>query len=704
MSTISITDCHFSDPKFLNIKNLEIPPYQREYCWEKKDCKQLLNDILSLIDKNNFKDFQHYIGSLVVISHDKDNLCEIIDGQQRITSISLLLFAIQCLFIETSSDNEILKVKSEHALNQIKKYLYSQSEINGKDQKLKLKHLNHDADIYNELLLNLNISGSERDNKINKAIKINFLFFKHELSSTLKDKNLHNPLEIINFLISILGIIERNLIFAFVRIPNNDINTAQKIFESLNNTGKKLAPSDLIRNFVLMPEISCRVTNSSDQKKFYDDWSKEIENRIKDNLDDFFRHYLTSRTGQVIANTAIYDKFKKLVIDKKYIGDTIFRDVKQVAIIYNEIKYKAHDKNLENILIKFRSLKLWSLMPLMIIIFESKNQINLNEFEPLINLVINYGFRMSSIDNTKHISPATIVNKLKNQENWQNNAIHVLTAILDMPSDESVKNAIIVKTKFRDKDFYKFILMSIEETIKKDKDITKYEKLEIEHILPQDPSQDFKSNNPNWKEILDNNLGKLGNITLATKSNNSSIKNKQIEEKIKLYYEDSCLEINKDLIELYKDSNGEIIKFIKDRTIKLIDDILQVYPYKKSSFTILETFQDEEEGDLTLDYTDIQIKNQRGEIEYSKPEKVIILIDNQKKIITSNDDKKYSWKDLINDFNEFLATNYNFKDRFVEKPRSAFATLLEMNKMCKKAGINEKNIKIFLNPNSNSYD
>ena len=145
-----------------------------------------------------------------------------------------------------------------------------------------------------------------------------------------------------------------------------------------------------------------------------------------------------------------------------------------------------------------------------------------------------------------------------------------------MPKDDEVKNALstrnITKGGFN---LYRFILMYIEETQRSDKNVTDYNTLQIEHILPQKPSQEFKEKHTDWQEISKNNTGKLGNITLITPKNNSKISNGNIQSKIDEYYNKSNFKINQDIAGLYNDAKENIVDFISKRAEKLIEKVLE---------------------------------------------------------------------------------------------------------------------------------
>lgn len=699
MNNITINSNSFDH--ISSLENIQVPPYQREYCWDKKDCQQLINDIINIINVNKSDQPKHYMGSLVFLVHSEKQYA-IIDGQQRITSISLLLLAIRCLLKENS--NEVLKPKYEDSLKSIDAYLYTTTA--NKEQKLRLKHLNHDADIYKDLLENYK-NLENKDNKANKVIKNNFQFFLEELKKNNYIKNHNGENEKIDFLNNILKIIKEDLIFAFVQIPNNDLNTAQKIFESLNNTGKKLTQADLIRNFVLMPEISSQNTTDK-QKDLYNEWQRDVEKKLQSidntdqNLDDFFRHYLIARTGSKIKETEIYSRFKKFVEEKKYQDKTIYRDVIKVAKIYHQIKCESNIKELK----LFRALKLWSLMPLMIVIFESENELK-NNFISVIKLIINYGFRMSSVDTTNKIKAETIVHQLTNEPDWQNNPVTILSAILNMPKDDEVKNALstrnITKGGFN---LYRFILMFIEEAQRSDKNVIDYNTLQIEHILPQKPSEKFKNEHTDWKEISKNNAGKLGNITLITPDKNSKISNDDIKSKIDDYYNKSDFKINQDIEGLYNDATKNIVDFISKRAEKLIKKVLEGFPYYCDENYKLNNNdfnkEEEEEPDLTLDGTDIELKNNRGEISGKRPKEMTIIINNEKTVLSATDGKKYTWKKLYSDFDQFLTKKYKNLTK-QKKLKGAHKILIEMSNLCTKVNIDPKNVKIYWQDEVNEF-
>jgi hypothetical protein len=346
-------------------------------------------------------------------------------------------------------------------------------------------------------------------------------------------------------------------------------------------------------------------------------------------------------------------------------------------------------------------------MPLMIVIFESKNELK-NKFISVIDLIINYGFRMSSVDTTNKIKAETIVHQLTNEPDWQNNPVTILSAILNMPKDDEVKNALstrnITKGGFN---LYRFILMYIEETQREDKNVIDYNTLQIEHILPQKPSQEFKKAHTDWQEISKNNTGKLGNITLITPDKNSKISNDNIQSKIDDYYNKSDFKINQDIAGLYDNANKNIVDFISKRAEKLIKKVF-LYDFKHycdENYKLNNNDsnkEEEEEPDLTLDGTDIKLKNDRGEISGKKPKEMTITINNEKTVLSATDGKKYTWKKLYSDFYQFLTKKYKHLTK-QKKLKGAHKILIEMSDLCTKVNIDLKNVKIYWQDEVNEF-
>ena len=218
-------------------KHFVIPVFQRNYNWKKEHCEQLFNDIVDIC-KNNYR--THFLGSIVSVYNDDGFGQEylIIDGQQRITTLSLLLLAIHNLLDSKQiSSNVIIKDKI--------KYEYLVNKYATKDYKIKLKSVKEDQKYFSNLINQEKIENMDSSN-----IVLNYNFFIDKL------KNLEN------FSIDEIYKSLSKLMIVAIELKRGE-DDPQLIFESLNSTGLNLTQADLVRNFILMRE------NRDNQIKFF---------------------------------------------------------------------------------------------------------------------------------------------------------------------------------------------------------------------------------------------------------------------------------------------------------------------------------------------------------------------------------------------------------------------------------------------------
>ena len=266
-----------------------IPVYQRNYDWETSQCKQLINDIESIIKT----DLTHFIGTVCIKSNGR-NESVIIDGQQRITTI-LIIFKV---LLDLSSDLHFKrKIKN--------RYLIDEFAMDG--LKLKLKPIKKDEDVFRKLLFTEDFKENDYDIIERQShIFCNYKFIKSEIES--KINKFHYTVEDFEDALSRLELVELEL----------ENENPQIIFESLNSTGLDLSDSDLLRNYLLMS------LNYKDQERLYNNYWSKIENNLNNNpkiLEDFLVHYLITKKRSnstlykgkraQITNNKLYASFKR---------------------------------------------------------------------------------------------------------------------------------------------------------------------------------------------------------------------------------------------------------------------------------------------------------------------------------------------------------------------------------------------------------
>lgn len=259
-----------------------IPVYQRNYTWSaNKEVKQYLEDLKSVLngEYNN-----HFLGIIIYIDKAIDFSTKefsVIDGQQRLTTTFLILYAIRYIMKENKMDDAILALDGQFLTNP-----FASERI-----KYKLKPLVADDDVYQQII-------NEKLDEITKkgsTIYKNFVYIYDEIKRLNKNYDLNQILTALNQLY-------------VVCIPLSEDDNAQKIFESINATGVKLTASDLIRNFLLMD------MESEMQEKYYKEYWMEIEKYLGSDskkLESFFRLFLATKNKNLPSKNSIYNEFVK---------------------------------------------------------------------------------------------------------------------------------------------------------------------------------------------------------------------------------------------------------------------------------------------------------------------------------------------------------------------------------------------------------
>ena len=273
--------------KFLQgTRQFIIPIYQRTYSWTEKQCEQLWNDIIQ-VAKN--KDIPvHFIGSIVYIEKGLYQVSDVpqllvIDGQQRLTTLSLLLAAFGKALEEKGDSDEITTKKINNY------FLFNSEESGEKRYKLILTQSDKDT------LINL-LEGRDIPEKYSKNIVNNYKYFQNQIAKSEIDLDLLYQ-----------GICK--LIIVDISLDSSH-DKPQLIFESLNSTGLELSQADLIRNYVLMG------LEREKQEEIYKNFWYPIEESFghsegSEYFDRFMRDYLTIKTGQIPNIRDVYSSFKE---------------------------------------------------------------------------------------------------------------------------------------------------------------------------------------------------------------------------------------------------------------------------------------------------------------------------------------------------------------------------------------------------------
>lgn len=500
-------------------KNFIIPVYQRPYSWKKENCVQLIKDLTDVY-KRGYE--SHFFGSIVFVSQN-NGVCEeytIIDGQQRITTVSLLLLAIRN-YILSHPEITVSNIKPEKIYNS-----YLIDEYAEDEKKLKLKLVQGDDDAYDALL-------SGKAPIENTSITSNYSYFYDEISKLGIEeiKGLYDA-------ITKLDIVSISL------QPQNGDNP-QMIFESLNSTGLDLEPADKIRNFVLMG------LKNKQQEKFYRTYWEPLENTVDRNeMNKFIRYYLDVKTRKLINEKKLYLEFKYYQQNSGISVESILKDMLEFAEYYHTISNPCDNrKPYTQILQRINRLDVKTCIPLMMDLFKALNDSDISEGElcDALNIIENYIVRREICS-----LPTNALNKVfvqmgadierdidtDNISYFEAFRYEILkrTGKSRFPSDHDFED------KFTTYDLYntksamkKYILEMLEnfnnrEQVAVDK-LVSDGTLTIEHIMPQTLSEEWKNQlGSNGELIHTKYVDTIGNLTLTAYNSDYSNSSFQVKK------------------------------------------------------------------------------------------------------------------------------------------------------------------------------
>lgn len=540
-----------------------IPVYQRNYTWiADKEVKQYLNDLENVL-KGSYKN--HFMGIIIYLEKAIDfssREYSVIDGQQRLTTTFLILYSVKQLLIKNNDRIRVEQLEGQYLTNP-----YHSGKI-----KYKLKPLVSDDDVYRCIV----------EDRMNDIVDKN--------SNVLK-----NYQYICNYLNNLLlyGYDANDILMALdklyvVCVPISEEDNAQKIFESINATGVKLTAADLIRNYLLMD------LKSDIQEDYYAKYWKKLEENVSQDskmLELFFRLYLAIKTYALIPKTYVYREFVKWINEQCIDIKTLFEDLLEYAKIFHILMYEQIskiDKHLKDSIIDFRKIN--SDIPMSIIMefycLYRKQEIDVIKLNELIASVNTYMIRRSICDmNSQNISklfPSVLkkvldkcngdygeIVKIFNQEMVGNNAA---TSGSYMPTDKQMMEFLYRANVYK-RPALRIVLDRLE--LHKNPAPVDLSALSVEHLMPQTATEEWLEELDTDMETYQENLHRLGNLTLATKPDNSRMSNLKWEYKNEVLKGTSHLTLNMEILPVEKWNLDKI----DERTKVLIERICHIYPY-----------------------------------------------------------------------------------------------------------------------------
>jgi len=531
-----------------------IPIYQRTYSWGISECQQLWDDIIRT--GSNEKVYAHFIGSIVYIQQGIYSVSAtspllVIDGQQRLTTISLILEAL-ARRVGTSEPIDGFSAKK------IRHY-YLLNPLEDAEKAFKLILTQTDKDSLLALL-------KEKNWPLNNSLRIkeNFEFFEDKIRA------LGNELDVLCDGLSKLMIVDLSL--------THDVDNPQLIFESMNSTGRELSQADLIRNYILMG------LQPHHQTRLYQDYWRPMEISFgqvayDEHFDGFMRHYLTIKTGKIPRIRDVYKAFKVYSKEPEIseLGvDELVKDIYLFSTYFCAMALgKEKDKGLGEAFRDLRDLKVDVAYPFLLELYHDYKIGLLQKYEliEIVRLIESYVFRRVVCNippNSLNKTFATFGRFLR-KENYVESVkanFQLMPSYRRFPNDSEFERDIKVRDlyNFRSRSYW---LRRLENF--KRKEIVTIPEYTIEHIMPQNENLSLAWQNelgPNWKTIQKTWLHTLGNLTLT--GYNPEYSDRPFSEKrmIDGGFKDSPLQLNKDVKET-EEWDEMAIKRRADRLAKI---------------------------------------------------------------------------------------------------------------------------------------
>lgn len=554
-------------------KQFCIPVYQRVYVWTTEECEQLWEDILSSGCNESVK--SHFFGSIVYVHEGLYRTSEmptllIIDGQQRLTTITLILIAL-ARKIEKMTKKQVdhqLDITTQEVLNR-----FILNPYNKEKQRYRLLLNENGSNDQATLIRLIEQDNAETSHHLSKNIQENYKFFDKKMADLTIDE-----LKYIYDGANKLVVIDVSL--------DKTVDDPQRIFESLNSTGVALTQADLVRNYVMMD------LDQDQQKELYATYWRKMERdfgednphrlkipRTRSYFDRFMRDYLTQKTAKTPTLKAIYQSFKTLIYEeilsrpdenqfiilKNYIADLYIYSQYFIDVASERESHEGLNQTLHNL----NSLKVYVCYPFVLKVYANyrMQRLSLKTTLEILQIIEHYCFRRIICNSPTRTLDAFFTSLCKNDYFLPHQIENLPQIILEktrsasgyvFPTDDIFELDFFRYDFYTKSDLHAYALRKLENYHHpKEPILGEYT---TEHILPQNPKL-----SPEWqldlgekfKDIQKKYLHTVGNLTLTAL--NSEMGDLPYAEKIKRGFHNSPLWLNQQLMQNYPTWNEENI-------------------------------------------------------------------------------------------------------------------------------------------------
>ena len=567
-------------------KRFVIPVYQRNYDWKKDNCEQLFNDLLDVIQASRPS---HFFGSIVASTEGDDYI--IIDGQQRLTTVSLLLLALMNLInegkVEHTSPQLADKIKEDYLID----------KWQPEERKIKLKPVKNDMKAFNSLFI------PSASHIPDSNVTQNYLFF-------------YNAIQGSGVLADDLFDAVKKLIVIDITLEDGD--DPQLIFESLNSTGLDLSEADKVRNYVLMG------LEQKLQERLYENYWNKIEELTEYQVSEFIRQYLTLKLGKWPNINDVYRTFKRFAPSTGTEMEPLLADMLTHAKFYSQITSASVGiRSIDSVLKRLSLLEMTVVNPFLFALLErfQAEIIDKGDMCRVLSAIESYLFRRLVCEvptNALNKVFATLNNDalkiVEDESDYADAVIYVLekkTAAGRFPTNQEFeeyvrtrdfysmrsKNKVYCFNRLENGDSYEAV--NVPELM-----LAKEHGLSVEHIMPQTLTETWKKDlGPDYAQIHDTWKDRIANLTLT--AYNPEYSNRPFREKLTMKdgFRDSPLPLNRWIARQEKWTLDEL----EARGNIMAERFVELWPYPEINFVPKAATGSQYSLDDDFDFTGTQI-------------------------------------------------------------------------------------------------
>lgn len=542
-----------------------LPIFQREYAWEQEEWQTLWDDILEIYGASNGYDREHFLGSLVVIEEDsKETLFHtytLVDGQQRLTSISLLLCALRDLLDE-----------GDRLRRKINRYLLNDDVLDDLRFKILPTVKYDDRKTYSATLDGTTIESSR------SRIVDAYPFFKAKVQEVLDARRVE-PERLFNCLMSSLYIV-------LIELDRTD--KPYRVFESLNHRGRRLTQADLVRNYIAM-----RLPPHRQQTIFDRQWSK-IEDKLSDRRETaripeftaFLRHYIALQLGDLPRVDQVYNRFRDRVEDGNLSDDDFELEIQKLnrsASHYNRLLRPENEyaPRVNKQLKRLNILDATTAFPLLLHFYEMYTlcEIDECEFLKILRAIENYLVRrLLAGEPANYLNSmfTSLANELKSKNEKSAASLEAALGDRNYPSDNRLRQRLLWNRLYSTNKSRRIVFVFEALSRHINPEVKLALQGTVEHIMPQRLSDEWRAYlGDDWQGIQRDHLQLIGNLTIVSQPWNSKLSNSSFELKREQLVKQG-LPLNTCYFEAAAQDWGPAA--IRRRTNFLANKILEVWP------------------------------------------------------------------------------------------------------------------------------